>query len=136
MLSTGLATAAGPAGVATFVCRDGAALHLLAFDPVPEPATLVGPSVASGFSTFMIQVRFIAATVIAQDRGCARVERAHRVWVVHDKLIGALRSPDASPVVEVMEGPVGTVHLWPVSAKALRKAVDDRVMPTRDPCAK
>lgn len=174
MLATGLATAAGPAGVAAFACRDGAALHLLAFDPVPgregwahlggraeagesaaetavrefreesncafgAPAslatTLAGPSVVNGFSTYVMQVPFIVPEVIAQDRGCAHVERAHWVWVAHGKLMEALHSPDASPVVDVAEGPLRTVHLWPVSARALRQAINDQVLPTKDPCA-
>lgn len=175
MLATTVTSAAGPAGVAAFACRDGAALHLLAFDPVPgregwahlggraeagestaqtavrefreesncafgdaipEVSTLAGPSVAGGFSTYVARVPFIAAATIAQARDCAHVERAHWVWVAHDKLMAALRSPDGSPVVEVAEGRQPAVHLWPVSARALRKAVDDQVLPTGDPCAK
>ena len=174
MLSTGLACAAGPAGVAAFACKNGAALHLLAFDPVPgreawahlggraeagestaqtavrefreesncafgdsipEAGALVGPSVAGGFSTYVMRVPFIASASIAQSRDCAHVERAHWVWVAHDKLLAALHSADDSPVVEVAEGPRRTVHLWPVSARALRKAIDDQVLPTGNPCA-
>lgn len=104
-------------------------------DRVPDVGTLTGPSVAGGFSTYVARVPFIAAATIARARDCAHVERARWVWVAHERLIAALRSPAAGPVVEVAQGPVGSVHLWPVSARALRKALDERVLPADDPCA-
>lgn len=173
MLASSFTNAAGPAGIAAFACRDGTALHLLAFDPVPgregwahlggraeagestaqtavrefreesncafgdaipEVGALAGPSVAGGFSTYVARVPFVAAATIARARDCAHVERARWVWVAHERLIAALHSPGAGPSVEVAEGPVSSVHLWPVSARALRKAVDERVLPADDPC--
>ncbi len=102
--------------------------------PVDVVTHMIGPSTFPGnaFQTFVLQVPFVDASTIAQARQCKDVERNQWVWVQHEVLQAAL---DLSTTdLPVSDGTPPTVHLWRPSQDALRKARDDGVLPTRDPC--
>lgn len=106
-----------------------------AFELHVDVAThLIGPSIfpGNGFQTFVLQVPFLEAATIAQARQCKDVERNQWVWVKHDALEAAL---DLSAThLPVSDGTPEKVHLWRPSLDSLRKARDDGVLPTNDPC--
>ena len=106
-----------------------------AFDLPAEVAThLIGPPPfpRNGFQTFVLQVPFIEAATIAQARQCKDVERNQWVWVNHQALEAALNL--SATDLPVSDGAPAKVHLWRPSLDTLRKARDDGVLPTKDPC--
>lgn len=106
-----------------------------AFELPADVAThLMGPSTfpGNGFQTFVLQVPFIEAATIAQARQCKDVERNQWVWVSHQVLEAALNS--SATDLPVSDGAPAKVHLWRPSLDSLKKARDDGVLPTKDPC--
>ena len=106
-----------------------------AFALPPDAASrLKGPSVAagSGFQTFVLQVPFLPASILAAPRQCEAVERNQWVWVDHAVLHAALES--GAPELAVLDGTPPRVHLWPPARASLDQARREGVLPTTDPC--
>lgn len=103
--------------------------------PLPAAAARAsGPSVVAGgrFHTFVVEVPYVPATVMAQPRRCNDVEREQWVWVTHADLMTALDAP-GNPV-QVHEGTRPSVPMWQAAWRSLRQARDDAVLPRQDPC--
>lgn len=99
-------------------------------------ANIRGPSRSpdSPFLTFVAQVPFVPASVLAMRRECLHVERKQWVWISQHEFGKALDSSGDDARVAVYDGPVGAIYFWPNSLKALRQTQKDGLLPSAAEC--
>lgn len=96
--------------------------------------SLKGPSISSGFYSYVAEVPYVDSESIGKTRQCVDVERSFWVWVPHNELIIALDSRYSEPYVKIKSKPKKTIYLWKGAAKSMRKAKSDGFLGESDPC--
>ena len=88
-----------------------------------------------GFYSYVTEVPYRSVDVISSQRACRHVERSKWVWVDYALFIEALRKPGKVSALTTLEASRPTIHLWSKSAKQLRLALQQGILPDSNPCA-
>ncbi len=96
--------------------------------------TLKGPSISSGFYSYVAEVPYVDSEAFGDMRKCVDVERSFWVWVPHKALIRAMESSYPEPLVKIQSKPQIKFYLWKGAAKSMRKAKSEGFLGERDPC--